>query len=106
MNFRFLSNHMLDLDGFSSVNLTDSAKPIYLCHPVCYFYLKNKKMLPLAIQLTANEQDPIFTPNDDVFERVLQKFYSAPDTRVNWQLAPVQISVPLFFELKTNIGSF
>ena len=74
MNFRFLSNHFQDLDRFSSINLTDPDKPIYFCNPVCYFYLKDKKMMPVAIQLTANEEDPIFTPSDGVFERVLNFF--------------------------------
>ena len=67
-----LRNHHPDVDRFRSVNLTDPNKPIYLCNPVCYFYFKGKKMMPVAIQLTAHEEDPIFTPNDGIFERVLQ----------------------------------
>ena len=72
--FPLILNHLLDLDKFPPVNLTDPDKPIYLCHPVCYFYLKDKKMVPLAIQLTSHEEDPIFTPSDSKFERVSNTF--------------------------------
>ena len=67
-----LRNHLPDVDKFTSVNLADPNKPIYLCNPVSYFYFKDKKMMPVAIQLTAQEEDPIFKPNDSIFERVLQ----------------------------------
>ena len=63
-------NRLPDLDRFAPVNLSDNDKPIYLCHPVCYFFLKDKKMVPVAIHLTSHEEDPIFTPKDSTFERV------------------------------------
>ena len=32
-------------------------------------------MVTVAIQLTSQEEDPIFTPSDSIFERVLNIFY-------------------------------
>ena len=96
MNFRLLSSHIPGLDRFSPINLTDPDKPIYFCNPVCYFYLKDKKMMPVAIQLTTDEEDPIFTPSDGVFERVLQNLLLHMNFKCQYLIRMIFVLVVIF----------
>ena len=57
------------LSRYPDVNFSDENDPTYLCHPIIYFYLHQRKLNVVGIQLSNDESDPFFTPKDKYYDK-------------------------------------